>query len=75
MQKYPHIIEPFFCNRKIFAFIFLFPINSLISSGIYSTRNCQNKQFHFCYKIKQSNVGLHLYPHQDLLHVPHPLFF
>ena len=41
MQKYSHIVELFCCNRKILAFMFLFPgdssINSLISSGIYST--------------------------------------
>ena len=49
MQKYPHIIELSFCNRKMLVFIFLFPgnslgsssgnfsINSLISLEIYST--------------------------------------
>ena len=36
MQKYPHITESFACTRKMFAFMFLFPINSLISSGICS---------------------------------------
>ena len=29
MQKYPHIIESFACTRKMLAFIFLFPTNSL----------------------------------------------
>ena len=37
VQKYPHIIESFDCTRKMLAFIFLFPINSLISSGTCST--------------------------------------
>ena len=37
MQKYPHIIELFACTRKMLAFMFLFPINSLISSGTCST--------------------------------------
>ena len=37
MQKYPYIIESFDCTRKMLAFMFLFPINSLISSGTYST--------------------------------------
>ena len=37
MQKYPHIIELFAYNRKMLAFMFLFPINSLISSRRYST--------------------------------------
>ena len=37
MQKYPHIIELFAYNRKMLAFMFLFLINSLISSGRYST--------------------------------------
>ena len=34
----------------------------------------RNKQFHFCYKIKQSNVFLHLHVYQGLLRMPHPLF-
>ena len=37
MQKYPHITELFACTRKMLAFMFLFPINSLISSGTCST--------------------------------------
>ena len=37
MQKYPHIIELFDCTRKMFALMFLFPINSLISSETCST--------------------------------------
>ena len=37
MQKYPHLIELFAYNRKMLAFMFLFPINSLISSRRYST--------------------------------------
>ena len=35
MQKYPHIIELFAYNRKMLAFMCLFPINSLIFSGRY----------------------------------------
>ena len=37
MQKYPHITELFACTRKMFAFMFLFPINSLIYLGTCST--------------------------------------
>ena len=37
MQKYPHITELFACTQKMLAFMFLFPINSLISSGTCST--------------------------------------
>ena len=37
MQKYPHIIKLFACTQKMLAFMFVFPINSLISSGTYST--------------------------------------
>ena len=37
MQKYPHIIELFVCTRKILGIMFLFPTNSLISSGTCST--------------------------------------
>ena len=46
-QKYPHIIELFACNKKILAIMFLFPINSLISSEHVHHKNYQNKQFHF----------------------------
>ena len=37
MKEYPHIIESFACTRKILAIMFLFPINSLISSETCST--------------------------------------
>ena len=36
MQKQSHITELFAWIRKMLAFMFLFPINSLISSGICS---------------------------------------
>ena len=77
MQKYPHIIE-------LLAFMFLFRINSLISLGTCSTPKLtvieqhvqhRNKQFHFSYKIKQSNVFQRLHIHQGLLCMSHPLFF
>ena len=74
MQNYPHITESFACTQKILAFMFLFSIKSLISSGTCSAPKHRNKQFHFCYKIKQSNVYQHLHIHQGLLHMPHPLF-
>ena len=37
VQKYPHITELFACVRKMLAFMFLLPMNSLISSGICPT--------------------------------------
>ena len=37
IQKYPYITECFACTRKIFDIMFLFPTNSLISSGTCST--------------------------------------
>ena len=37
MQKYQHIIESFVCTGKMLAIMFLFPANSLISSGTCST--------------------------------------
>ena len=37
MEKYPHIAELFAYTRKMLAIMFLFPINSLISSGTCST--------------------------------------
>ena len=75
MQKYPHITESFACTRKMLASMFLFLTNSLILQEHIQHQNYRNKQFHFCYKIKQSNVCLHLHIHQGLLHKPHPLFF
>ena len=47
MQKYPHIIELFDCTLNIFALMFLFLINSLISSEHVQHQNYRNKQFHF----------------------------
>ena len=37
VQKYPHIIELFDCILNMLAFMFLFPVNFLISSGTCST--------------------------------------
>ena len=37
IQKYLHIIESYACILKIFVFMFLLPINVLISFGICST--------------------------------------
>ena len=53
MQKYPHITELFAYTRKMFAFMFLFPINSLISSGTYSTTTIEINNF--ISVAKQSN--------------------
>ena len=75
VQKYSHITEQFACTQKMFDFMFLFPIKSLISSVTYSHQNYRNKHFPFCYKIKQSNMFQRLHIHQGLLHKPHFLFF
>ena len=75
MQKYSNITELFACTRKMLAIMFLFPTNSLISSGTCSTPKLSNKRFHLCYIIKQSNVCLQLHIHQGLWHKPHPLIF
>ena len=74
MQKYPHMTELFACTRKMLAIMFLFLINSLISSETCQHQNYRNKQCHLRYKIKQSNVYLCLHIHQCLLLMPHPLF-
>ena len=37
MQEYPQNTELFACLRKMLAIMFLFPTNSLISSGTCST--------------------------------------
>ena len=38
MQKYPHLIELLASTLKIFVFMFLFPINYLISSGFSTVK-------------------------------------
>ena len=49
MQKYPHITELFACTRKMSVIMFLFPTNSLISSGTCAQhQDYRNKLFHFC---------------------------
>ena len=68
MQNYPHIIQLLSCTLKIFAFMFLFPMNSLIFSEACSTPKLSNKQLQIFYKIRQSNVYQHLPNHQGLLH-------
>ena len=45
MQKYPHITESFACTQKMLAIMFLFPINSLISSGTCSTPTIEINNF------------------------------
>ena len=75
IQKYPHITELFACTRKILAIMFLFPANSLISSGTCSTPKHRNKQFHFCHKIKQSNVCLYPRIYQILVHFHNTFMF
>ena len=75
IQKYPHIIELFACTRKMLAIMFLFLTNSYFLQEHSQNRNYRNKQFQFCYKIKQSNVCLRLQIYQGLLHKPHLLFF
>ena len=37
IQKYPHVIEWYAFILQIFVMIFLFPMNFVISFGIYST--------------------------------------
>ena len=74
MQKYPHITELFACTQKILAFIFSFPINSLISSGIFNTEAIEINNFIFL-QNKQSNVYQYLHIHEGSLCMPDSLFF
>ena len=74
MQKYPHIIELFSCTRKIFAFMFLLPINSLISSGIYSTQlDCFIEYIHILNKAVQC-VPASAYSSRFIIYVPSFIF-
>ena len=57
----------------MFAFMFLIPINSLVSSVNVQNQNYQNKQFHFFYNLKHPNVYQHMHIHQGLLCIPHRL--
>ena len=67
MQKYPHIIEMPACILNIFVFVFLCPMNLLISLGTCSTPKLSKYFLH----TKQPNECLHLHIHQDLLHMLH----
>ena len=53
IQKYPHIIESYACVLKMFAFMFLLPINVLISFGICST--LKESKYHYFTRTKQAN--------------------
>ena len=53
IQKYPHIIESYACILKIFVFMFLLPINVLISFGICST--LKESKYHYFTRTKQAN--------------------
>ena len=75
MQKYPHITELFACMRKMLAIMFLFPANSLISSGTCSTPKLSKQTISLLLQNNQSNVCLHMHIHKGLLHMSHPLFF
>ena len=72
MQKYPHIIELFAFTRKMLALMFLYSINSLISSGTYSTPKLSKETISI---FLQNKANQHLHIHQGLLHKPQPLFF
>ena len=56
MQKYTHFIELFVCSRKMFAFMFFFQWIFEFPEEHVQQQNYQNRQYHFFYKIKQSNV-------------------
>ena len=52
MEKYPQISELFACTRKMLAFMFLLPTNSLISSGTCSTPKLLKKTISFLLQNK-----------------------
>ena len=75
MQKYLHITESYACTLKMFVLMFLFLINALISLGLCSTPK-ESKQEHYYYShAKQPYEFQYQNTHQDMLHMPHPLFF
>ena len=75
MQKYPHITELFACTQKILLLCFYSQQILKFLQEHVQHQNYRNKQFHFCYKIKQSNMCLHPHIHQGLLCMPHLLLF
>ena len=72
VQKYPHITELFACTRKMLAFMFLFPTNSLISLETCSTPRLSKKIISFFLQNKATKC---VPIHQGLLRMVHPLFF
>ena len=70
IQKYPHITELHACILKIYFCMFLLPVNLLITFRMCSTPKLSK------YVIsEQSNKFQYLDTHQDLLHMPHILFY
>ena len=54
--------------------IFSFAMNFLIFFGIYSAPSYQNISYCYHSHTKLSKDFLLIYTHQDLLHMPQPLF-
>ena len=68
-----HITESFACTQKILAFMFLLPTNGTFRN-MFKTKTIKINNFISVTK-QQSSVCLHPHIHQDLLRVPHPLYF
>ena len=75
IQKHPHIIELSACILNMFVFVFLCPINFLISLGTCSTPKLSKQitSLFLTYKAIQCVSTLHT--HQDLLDMLHFLLF
>ena len=73
MEKYPYITEFFGCTRKMFAFMFLLPQNSLISSGTCSAPKLSKQTISFLLQNKAIPCVPRSAYSSSLLRMPHLL--
>ena len=67
IQKYLHIIESYASTLHIFAVIFLFPINVLITFGICSTPKLSKYVIFLAFNLIHEFLLIH--SHHDLLYI------
>ena len=75
VKKYPQIIDLFFCTRKMLAIMFLFPTNSLISSGTCSTPKLSKLTISFLLQSKAIQMCAYMYIFIKVYYVCPILYF
>ena len=76
MEKYPQITELLAWTRKMLAVKFLFPTNSLVSSGTCSTPKLPKKAISLLLQNKENQrVPTSAYPSRFVTYAPSFIFF